>query len=132
MNESNGDLILNERIMYLKDWLPIQIHFQLLCTKTLRDDSYFEVNNINVDPCMLHKFISGNFVMRTIMENYSKASNSKSLGCRLKKVYQERTKIWLLIIILLFLRVKSESRKTWSYHQSTCHHWLSTANSYCI
>jgi hypothetical protein len=87
MNESNGDLIFNERSTFLKDWPPWQINFQLLYTKSLRDDNYMELNNINVDPCMIHKFLSGNFIVRTLLENYEKMSNDKSFGCSIKKVY---------------------------------------------
>jgi hypothetical protein len=86
MNESNGDLIYNERSLYLKDWPLWQINFQLLYTKTLKDDSYMELNNINVDPCMVHKFLSGNFILKSLMENYKGASQNE-IGCRHRKVF---------------------------------------------
>ncbi len=87
VNESNGDLIFNERSTYTKDWPPFQVNFQLLHTKNLRDDNYVELTNIKVDPCMMHKFYSGNFILRTIMENYAKTTNIKDFGCVIKKVY---------------------------------------------
>ncbi len=86
VNESNGDLIFNERSTYLKDWPPIQVHFQLLYTKNLKDDSYMELDNINVDPCSVHKLYSGYFILRSLLENYEKTTNSKDFGCPNRKV----------------------------------------------
>jgi hypothetical protein len=85
VNESNGDLVFNERSTYLKDWPPFKVQIQVLYSKTLRDDNYMELNNINVDPCMLHKFFSGNFILRSFLENYEKASINE-IGCRHRKV----------------------------------------------
>jgi hypothetical protein len=54
-----------------------------------------ELNKINVDPCMMDKFSSGNF----------KTANRKNLGCSIKKVFiyiQEKSETFQLIIQIIF------------------------------
>jgi hypothetical protein len=59
----------------------------------------------------MHKFYSGNFIIRTLLENYKKAANN-NLDCLNQKVYQDRSEMLHLIIILLSFIFKGHFRVT--------------------
>jgi hypothetical protein len=84
VDEHKGALVFNEGSVYVKDWPPYSMRFTFQITNNLKDTNFKTISDISVNPCTIHKSLSGNYFMKSIFENYYKNTN-ESL-CSIRKV----------------------------------------------